>query len=212
MLRIVNTLLVAVLLVWSGAAGAQDDQPTLLVLGDSLSAGFGLSEQQGWVSLLEQRLAQRGLDYRVVNASISGDTTAGGLARLPRALERFDPEVVILELGGNDGLRALPLETTKANLGRLIEIAQEAGARVLLAEMRIPPNYGPRYTERFQGLYGELAEEYEIALIPFFLEGVAGNPQLMQRDGIHPRAEGQPIMLDNVWMVLGPLLEAQVGS
>jgi acyl-CoA thioesterase-1 len=177
------------------------------VLGDSLSAGYGIPAEQGWVSLLQRRLAERGFPHQVVNASISGDTTSGGLSRLPAALERHRPTLVILELGANDGLRGqLPLAMAN-NLGRMIELSRQAGAQVLLAEMRIPPNYGPSYTQKFQATFGELAKHYDILLIPFLLEGVAGNPALIQEDGLHPRAEAQPRILDNVWPVLEPLLK-----
>lgn len=187
---------------------ARAAEPVLLVLGDSLSAGYGFDLEQGWVALLEQRLRQRGYPHRVVNASISGDTTRGGLARLPAALEHHRPAVVILELGGNDGLRGLSLQTLADNLSTMIEQSQAAGARVVLLEMRIPPNYGPRYTEKFQSLYRELAREHGATLAPFFLDGVAGDPALMQGDGIHPRAAAQQRMLDNVWPALEPVLDA----
>jgi acyl-CoA thioesterase-1 len=182
--------------------------PTILVLGDSLSASHGFAASQGWVNLLERRLQEQGFPHQVVNASISGDTSQGGLARLPATLERHQPDIVILELGGNDGLRGVSLNTLEKNLAAIIELSQRNGARVLLAEMRIPPNYGPRYTQKFQSLYEKLATRYQISLIPFLLDGVADNKQLMQRDGIHPRAEAQPQILDNVWPVLLPVLEA----
>jgi acyl-CoA thioesterase-1 len=182
--------------------------PTILVLGDSLSASYGISVEEGWVSLLQQRLRENGLPHRVVNASISGDTSRGGRARLPAALERHRPNVVILELGGNDGLRGLPLAGLRENLIDMIEMSRAAGAQVILAEIRLPPNYGPRYTEKFQGIYRELAKDYDLTLIPFLLEGVAGHAELMQQDGIHPRAEAQPLILDNVWPTLQASLEA----
>ena len=195
----------AVLLILGWSAGWAR-QPTIMVLGDSLSSGYGLELSQGWVSLLQQRLEQAGYPHRVVNASISGDTSRGGLGRLPAALESHQPDIVILELGGNDGLRGLSLEALAQNLATMIERSRQAGARVALAEIRIPPNYGPRYTKQFQALYGELAERYQLPLIPFLLNGVAANKDLMQADGIHPRAEAQPRILDNVWPVLEPLL------
>ena len=188
----------------SGPAHA--DAPVILVLGDSLSAAYGIPVAQGWVSLLQDRLAERGYPHRVVNASISGDTTSGGLSRLPAALEQHHPTLVILELGANDGLRGQPPMVMSHNLARLIEQVQQTGARVLLAEMRIPPNYGPLYTQKFQATFGEVAKRYDIPLIPFLLEGVAGNPALIQDDGLHPRAEAQPRVLDNVWPALEPLL------
>lgn len=203
-LVVVYLLLILSALVWRPVWAAA---PTILVMGDSLSAGYGIDLQQGWVSLLEQRLRENNLPHQVVNASISGETTRGGLTRLPAALKRHQPDIVILELGGNDGLRGLPLEILKDNLATMIELSQQAGAQVVLMEMRIPPNYGPRYTEKFQNVYSELAERYNLPLVSFFLTGVADNPVLMQGDGIHPRAEAQPRMLDNVWLVLEPLLE-----
>lgn len=194
-------LLLALLAPWPALAA-----PALLVLGDSLSAAFGIDTRSGWVSLLAERLAARGLDLRVVNASISGDTTAGGLARLPPLLAEHRPRVVVIELGGNDGLRGLPLPVVRGNLESLIRASRDAGARVLLLGMRIPPNYGPRYTEAFHTLYADLAQRYQVPLVPFFLDGVAAQPGLMQDDGIHPRAEAQPHLLDNVWPALEPLL------
>lgn len=191
--------------VWASA-------PTILVVGDSLSSGYGFNLSEGWVSLLEKRLKDTGFPHRIVNASISGDTSRGGLARLPGALQRYQPDIVILELGGNDGLRALPLQTLEENLAAMIELCRQTGAQVVLAEMRIPPNYGPRYTEKFQAVYGDLASRYRVTLIPFLLEGVAGNPTLMQDDGIHPRAEAQPRIVDNVWPVLEPLLVSSAST
>ena len=198
------SILLLWLVLWPGLARAE--APVILVLGDSLSAGYGIPAEQGWVSLLQRRLAERGFPHQVVNASISGDTTSGGLSRLPAALERHRPALVILELGANDGLRGQPPMAMANNLARMIELSQQAGARVLLAEMRIPPNYGPLYTQKFQATFGELAKRYDIPLIPFLLEGVAGNPALTQDDGLHPRAEAQPRVLDNVWPTLEPLL------
>lgn len=191
------------------AGQVRAETPVVLVLGDSLSAAYGIPVDQGWVSLLQHRLAERGFPHRVVNASISGDTSSGGLNRLPAALTREHPALVILELGANDGLRGLPIPMMTANLARLIDLAQQAGAKVALAEMRIPPNYGPLYTQRFQAAFGELAQRYHLPLIPFLLDGVAGNPALIQDDGLHPRAEAQPRILDNVWPTLAPLLPQQ---
>jgi acyl-CoA thioesterase-1 len=179
---------------------------TLLVVGDSISAGYGLGEGQGWVRLLERRLQERKLDYQVVNASISGDTTAGGLARLPRLLADHRPEVVAIELGGNDGLRGQPLAQFERNLTALVEQAKAGGARVLLLGMRLPPNYGPRYTDGFAQVYTDVAKAQQVALVPFLLEGVGGDPTYMQPDGIHPRANAQQRLLDNAWPQLQPLL------
>ena len=195
------------LMVLCGSA-ARAESPVILVLGDSLSAGYGIPVEKGWVSLLQRRLVERGFPYRVVNASISGDTTSGGLSRLPAALELHRPAIVVLELGANDGLRGQPPMAMSRNLSRMIEQSQQAGARVLLAEMRIPPNYGPLYAQKFQATFGELAQHYAIPLIPFLLDGVAGNPALIQDDGLHPRAEAQPQILDNVWAVLEPALKS----
>lgn len=195
------------LMVLFGSA-AHAESPVILVLGDSLSAGYGIPVEKGWVSLLQRRLVERGFPYRVVNASISGDTTSGGLSRLPAALELHRPAIVVLELGANDGLRGQPPMAMSRNLSRMIERSQQAGARVLLAEMRIPPNYGPLYAQKFQATFGELAQHYAIPLIPFLLDGVAGNPALIQDDGLHPRAEAQPQILDNVWAVLEPALKS----
>jgi acyl-CoA thioesterase-1 len=180
---------------------------TILVLGDSISAGYGLEAREGWVSLLEARLAERPESYEVVNASVSGETTGGGLARLPDALARHRPEVVVLELGGNDGLRGYPIARIRGNLARMVALAREAGAGVLLVGMHIPPNYGARYTEAFHGTYREIAERDGVALVPFLLEGVATDGALMQGDGIHPTAAAQPLLLDNLWPTLLALLE-----
>lgn len=184
------------------------ETPTVLVVGDSLSAGYGIELDEGWVNLLQHRLQINHYPHQVINASISGDTSRGGLARLPAALDRYRPHLVILELGGNDGLRGLPLTALKTNLAAMIELCRAAGARVLLAEMRIPPNYGPVYSKKFQALYGELAHQYDIPLIPFLLDGVAGHADLMQEDGIHPRAAAQARILDNVWPVVKTVLDA----
>ena len=189
-------------------AGAASPQRTVVVLGDSLSAGYGLRIQESWVHLLEQRLAAQGYEYRVVNASVSGETTQGGLARLPRVLETHKPDVVIVELGGNDGLRGLPLATSRDNLEKAIELARNAKARVLLVGMVIPPNYGPRYGQQFRDMFAALAQQYRLSFVPFFLDKVALNPDLMQADGIHANARGQPQLLENLWPKLKPLLVA----
>ncbi|MBF7730849.1 arylesterase [Pseudomonas sp. N040] len=179
---------------------------TLLVVGDSISAGFGLDTRQGWVALLEERLQQENFDYRVVNASISGDTSSGGLARLPALLAEHRPELVIIELGGNDGLRGQPPQQLQQNLAAMVSGAREQGARVLLLGMHLPPNYGVRYTQAFARVYTDLAAGDQVPLVAFFLEGVGGQPQLMQADGIHPNAQAQPRLLENVWPALKPLL------
>src|SRR5688500_7332000 len=182
-------------------------EPVVLVVGDSLSAGYGVAVDSTWVALLQKRLAAQGYGYRVVNASISGDTTGGARARLPRALELHKPAVVILELGGNDGLRGLPLRQVRENFEFLIERSQAAGAKVVLVGMRMPPNYGAAYADGFHALYGELAKRYGTPLLGFFLEGVALDEKLMQADGIHPTAAAQPRLLDNLWPVLSQVLK-----
>lgn len=175
---------------------------TVLVLGDSLSAGYGLQDGEGWVQLLNQRLKKAAPGWTVVNASISGDTTSNGLQRLPASLKQNQPQIVIIELGGNDGLRGTQLPVIKQNLTALVKQAQTAGAKVLLMEMRIPPNYGKKYTERFTSQYSEIAKETGAILIPFFLREVGGRHELMQADGIHPNASGQPKMLEAMWPLL----------
>jgi acyl-CoA thioesterase-1 len=188
-----------------GAAPAQ--VPLILVFGDSISAGYGLERvEQGWVALLQTRLKSQEYVYQVVNASVSGETTAGGLARLPRALLLHQPKIVILELGGNDGLRALPIAQMRANLQRMVDLSTAAGAKVLLLGMRIPPNYGPEYTEQFRVSYSDLARDRKLPLVPFLLNDIALTPALMQADGFHPNKLGQPKLLENVWPSLTPLL------
>lgn len=176
------------------------------MFGDSLSAGYGLEAEQGWVSLLKRRLAEEGYGQQVVNASVSGETTAGGLSRLPRALAQHHPDVLVLELGANDGLRGLPLATARGNLSAMIAAGQKARARVLLVGVQLPPNYGPAYTGGFKELFGQLARQTKSPLVPFLMEGVALKETLMQADGLHPNAAGQPLLLDNVWRELKPLL------
>lgn len=179
---------------------------TILIVGDSISAAFGLDTRLGWVSLLEQRLSKQGYDDQVVNASVSGDTSAGGLARLPALLAAHKPEVVILELGGNDGLRGQLPAQLKQNLAGMIDASQKAGATVLLLGMQLPPNYGVRYTQAFAEVYRQLGSEKKVPLVPFFLEGIGGHPELMQADGVHPAVGAQGKLLDNVWPALKPLL------
>jgi acyl-CoA thioesterase-1 len=180
---------------------------TILVMGDSLSAAHGLRSEQGWVALLSQRLQAQGYGYEVTNASVSGETSNGGLQRLPRALEMHHPGLVILELGANDGLRGLPIAAMKENLAKMVQLAQAAGARVLLVGIQIPPNYGPRYATGFAAMYPDIAKQYHLPLVPFLLDKVALNPELMQSDGLHPTAAGEPLVLDTVWRELGPLLK-----
>ncbi len=191
------------LLLFAAAAQA-DDRPVLLVMGDSLSAAYGIEREAGWVSLLQARLDGKA---RVVNASISGETSSGAAARLPDLLGQHEPDIVVLELGGNDGLRGLPPGQFAANMTAMIEASQASGAEVLLLGIDIPPNYGQAYRDAFTGVYTRLADEFELPLVPFLLEGVALEETLMQDDGIHPTAEAQPIILENVWPELAPLLE-----
>ncbi|MGY2954839.1 acyl-CoA thioesterase-1 [Pseudomonas sp. TE6349] len=179
---------------------------TVLIVGDSISAGFGLDTRYGWASLLQTRLRQEGFDDKVVNASISGDTSAGGQARLPALLAAHKPAVVVLELGGNDGLRGQPPAQLRQNLASMVDQSRQAGAKVLLLGMQLPPNYGVRYTTAFAKVYEEQAKEKQVALVPFFLEGVGGVPELMQADGIHPAQGAQQRLLENAWPVLKPLL------
>lgn len=181
--------------------------PSILVLGDSLSAGYGMKLEQSWPRLLQNRLDDNGHEYRVVNSSITGDTTQGGLTRLPRLLSIHHPDIVVIELGGNDGLRGIGVRVSKENISRMIEQSQAIGARVLLTGIRLPPNYGLTYTRSFEAMYTELEERYGVHLVPFLMDGIALEPSLMQADGIHPNAAAQPVLLDNVWETLSPLLE-----
>ncbi|CAG0944221.1 acyl-CoA thioesterase I [Gammaproteobacteria bacterium] len=193
-------------------AQAADAARTLLVVGDSLSAGFGLEPGQGWVALLQDRLEARGYGYRVVNASTSGDTTTGGLGRLPRALKLHQPAIVIIELGGNDGLRATPVALIRDNLAAMTRMAQDAGARVILAGLQMPPNYGERYTASFAAIYPAVAKTTGAAVIGFFMKDVALDPAMMQADGIHPNAAGQSRLLDNAWPVIEREIRALSGK
>ncbi|WP_374344220.1 arylesterase [Azonexus sp.] len=178
----------------------------VLILGDSLSAGYGIRPDQAWPALLAGRLAEKRLDYSVANLSISGETTAGGRSRLAPALAERRPAVVVIALGANDGLRGLPLPQMRANLDAMIAASRAAGARVLLAGMRLPPNYGP-YADEFASVFADLARRHKVALLPFLLEPVASRPQLFQADNLHPLAEAQPLILDHVWPALAPLLK-----
>ena len=177
------------------------------MLGDSLSSAHGLAVDQGWVSLLHQRLQENGYPHQVVNGSVSGDTTTNGLTRLPIALERHQPDIVIVELGGNDGLRAQPVAVIRSNLETIIQTIQNNDGRVILAGMRLPPSYGPIYVEQFEAVYPELAQDHNVVLVPFFMDGVGTVAELMQSDGIHPNAKAQHILLDNVWPYLQPMLD-----
>lgn len=181
--------------------------PVILVFGDSLSAAHGIAVADGWVALLSSRLKTQAYPHQVINESISGETSSGGLARFPKALATHKPKLVILELGANDGLRALNLQEMRNNLSKMIELSQQAGAKVLLLGMKIPPNYGKAYTEEFYQSFQQLAIKYQLSVVPFFLEGVAGNPSLVLSDGIHPTASAQGQLLDTVWEKLSNLLE-----
>ena len=190
-------------------AGTQPAWPaerTIVVLGDSLSSGYGLRIDESWVSMLEERLRADGYGYEVVNASISGDPSSGGLARLPALLAMHDPSIVIVELGGNDGLRGQPVQSLRANLSQIIELAREHGAAPILTGIQIPPNYGPSFAGAFARIYPELAAQFDIPLVGFLMEDVALNGDLMQADGMHPNARGNEVMLENVWTVLADLL------
>jgi acyl-CoA thioesterase I len=189
------------------AAAASSARRTLLVFGDSLSAAYGLQVEQGWVALLQKRLDEQGYGYRVVNASVSGETTSGGRSRLTRVLEQHKPALVILELGANDGLRGLPVKDAQANLAAMIAAIRASKAKVLLLGIMIPPNYGQQYTASLADMYGKLATEHKIPVLPFLLDGFALDSRFMQADGLHPNALGQPRALDNVWAKLKPLLE-----
>ena len=202
------TVLVCALCLLNTSSGATDAHtPVILVIGDSLSAAYGLKPEQGWVTLLDQRLSEQGYPHRTVNASITGDTTRGGRARLPRALDQHRPAIVVIELGGNDGLRGINPERMYDNLSHMTRLSQQRGANVLLLGIRIPENYGKTYTQRFEAVFPKVSEVTGAPLVPFLLEGVADQPELMQADGIHPSAAAQPIILDNVWPKLEPLVK-----
>lgn len=201
------SLSVVIFVLLPSAASAAEDSYTLMVWGDSLSAAYGFSEEQGWVALLEEKLNSENWPYRVINGSVSGETTTGGLERLPAMLESYSPDLVILELGGNDGLRGLPLELMKANLKSMVDLVRADGGEVLLTGIQIPPNYGPRYTEPFFALFREIAEEDFLPLVPFLIDGIPQQPELMQNDGIHPKAGAQFMILENVWPYLEPMLK-----
>ncbi len=197
--------LLALIVIFSAPALNADQRPTLLVMGDSLSAAYGIEQEMGWVTLLAERLED---EADVINASISGETTSGGAQRLASIIRQQQPDIVLLELGGNDGLRGLPPTQMRSNLASMIEQSQQAGADVLLLGIDIPPNYGQAYRDAFTGVFHSLADEYDVPLVPFLLEDVALNTELMQDDGIHPTAAAQPLILDNVWPALEPLLNS----
>jgi acyl-CoA thioesterase-1 len=192
-------VLFALLTITGGHAA---DVPTVLIFGDSLSAGYGIDVDQSWAALLQSRLREQGYEHRVVNASISGETTEGGAERIGPALANFSPELIILELGGNDGLRGFPPQRMRQNLEKIILTSKDSGAEVVLLGIRIPSNYGPRYTQAFEDVFRETAETFEVPWIEFFMDGIALNEELMQADGIHPNAKAQPRLLDNAWPVI----------
>jgi acyl-CoA thioesterase-1 len=204
-MRVILSLLLCIVGFIPPVASATEP-PVLLILGDSLSAGYGMERENSWVSLLEARLGERGYSYRILNSSISGDTSQGGLTRLPRLLERYQPQIVIIELGANDGLRGIDPDVTRENIASMIRQSQANGARVLLAGIKLPPNYGSAYLQQFESIYGDLAKEFDTLLVPFFMDGIAFNPDLLQADNIHPNEKGQPVLLDNVWIILEPAL------
>lgn len=181
--------------------------PTIVVFGDSLSAGYGVDVDQTWVALLQSRLESQGYEHRVINASISGETTQGGKTRIVQALENFSPDLVVLELGGNDGLRGFPTDVIKQNIADIIVASRENHASIVILGIRIPTNYGTRYTQAFEGIYRDLAEEFDVPWIEFFMEGVALNEALMQDDGIHPNTDAQPVLLENAWPMIRDALD-----
>jgi len=196
-----------VLLCMSWAACAAPAEKSILVYGDSLSAAYGIAQSRGWVALLGERMKRERPDYSVANASVSGETSAGGVARIEATLARFHPTIVIVELGANDGLRGQPVGQMKINLGVIIEQSRRSGARVLLVGMKLPPNYGDEYTGSFERSFGELAKQHHVALVPFMMEGFAEKREYFQNDRIHPNADAQPLILDRVWQGLRPLLK-----
>lgn len=209
-MRILRKLIFPLLLLFpygaAGAAGLQPSRPSILVLGDSLSAGYGMDNGTDWVSLLRQRLQERGYRHRVVNTSVSGATSLDGRTSFPALLQRHSPQLVILELGGNDGLRGLPLDALEENLEAIVTATRGANAEALLVGMRIPPNLGPAYTKGFEAIYPRLSTRLDVELVPFLLEGVAGSADRMQEDGLHAGEDAQPRLLENVWPHLEPLL------
>jgi acyl-CoA thioesterase I len=206
LVRVSAMTLALTLLSTTAARAADAQQAAIVVLGDSLSAEYGLPRDTGWVNLLRKKLAQEHIDYSVANSSISGDTTSGGLARLKAVLTRIKPSIVIVELGANDALRGVPLATTETNLRAIVDASQAAHAKVLLIGMYVPPNYGPDYTQKFHAVYEQLSKEKHVPLVPFLLAGIADKPSMFQADQMHPTVQAQPLLLDNVWPSLKPLL------
>lgn len=213
MFRFLKILSVCTTLFFADAALAETlSKPVILVFGDSLSAAYGIPKEKGWVNLLAQRIKDKQLPYEVANASVSGETTAGGLSRLPAAIQQFKPSIVLIELGANDGLRGLPTDAMKNNLEKMIAACKQVNARVVLLGMLIPPNYGPKYTNGFKQVYLDLSQTYKTPLVPFFLDGVSGHSDLVIEDGLHPNVIAQPKILENVWPTLKPLLANKVKS
>jgi len=208
MFRFLHLLIVLPALLFTSLAMAEAaPKQTILFFGDSLSAAYGIPKEQGWVNLVAQRLKDNQLPYEVANASVSGETTAGGLSRLPAALKQFKPSIVVLELGANDGLRGLPVDAMKNNLEKMIQASKQANAQVVLLGMFIPPNYGPKYTNGFKHVYLDLSEKYKTPFVPFFLDGVSGHSDLVIEDGLHPNVNAQPKILENVWPTLSAVLK-----
>ncbi|WP_409521324.1 arylesterase [Massilia sp.] len=205
MLAFLKKLSVGVLML-AASASAYSAPKTVLVVGDSLSAEYGLTRGAGWVALLEQKLKAEKIDARIVNASISGETTSGGRARLPALLTQHKPQIVVIELGANDGLRGLPVASAEANLRQMVTLSQKQDAKVMLIGMRMPPNYGRAYTERFFNMYGALSKDMKAPLVPFMLEGVADKPALFQADRLHPNAQAHPIILNNIWPAFSTMI------
>lgn len=202
-------VLLSLVVVLLNSVSAHAESPTVLIFGDSLSAGYGIEVDQSWAALLQQRLEQQGYEHTVVNASISGETTEGGATRIAAALQNFAPELIILELGGNDGLRGFPAKRMQANLETIVERAKSSGAEVILLGIRIPTNYGPRYSAQFEAVFRDVSEKHSIQWIEFFMDGIALNDDLLQDDRIHPNAAAQPILLDNAWPIINAALEEQ---
>lgn len=201
-------IFVSLLLLLVTAKATSAEPPTVLIFGDSLSAGYGIEVDQSWATLLQARLEEQGYEHRVVNASISGETTAGGATRIDTALNDFSPDLIILELGANDGLRGFPATRIKANLETIVQRAKASGAAVILLGIRIPTNYGPRYSAEFEGVFRQVAKDFDVRWIEFFMEGIALNNELLQDDRIHPNAVAQPMLLDNAW----PIISATLGD
>ncbi|PKO25541.1 MAG: arylesterase [Betaproteobacteria bacterium HGW-Betaproteobacteria-8] len=206
--KFIQCFLLLLLATAGQTLAASASKPTILVFGDSLSAAYGIPRDQGWVALLQKQLDQPSLKREVINASISGETTSGGLTRLKQLLHQHQPDLILIQLGANDGLRGLPVADMRRNLGAMIELSQQSGAKVAIIGMMIPPNYGPRYTQEFMETYRLLAQKYKLPLVPFLLEGITEKPELMQDDGLHPTAAAQTIVLDNVWKVLAPYFKS----